>query len=90
VGAEAAADIEAVAPGDHDVEQEEGRDLPLGLGDEVDGSSEDADGKTGSFEMVLNQAGDICVIFENEYCLAQPVLPLRRRECTEAAGPLSG
>jgi hypothetical protein len=73
--AQAAADIEAIATGHHDVEQEECGSLALGVGNEVGGGMEEAYFKTRSLEMMLHEPRDIGVVFENKNGLAQTGSP---------------
>jgi len=73
--AESPADVEAVSAGHHDVEQEEGWGLAFGVGDNVGRGSVDADGEAGGFEVVLDEARDVGVVFEYKYELAQRVFP---------------
>ena len=65
------AHFEAVAARNHDVQEEEGGGLSLGIRNEIGGSGEAADGESGGFQLVLNQSGDIGVVFKNEYGLTQ-------------------
>ena len=74
--AQAAANVEAVSAGDHDVQQEKRRGLTFGVGNDVGGGAVDPDGEAGGFQMVLDQARDIRVVLKNKNNLAQPIFPL--------------
>ena len=74
----AAADIEPVSSGNHDVQQEKRGRLPLGIGDKIGGSQIRPDGKPCRFQVMLHKAGNISVIFQHKYGLAQPVCLARR------------
>src|SRR5262249_37983312 len=69
--AKSAADLEAVATGNHDVEEEERGGLAFGVGNEIGGSGEAANRKACGFQLVLDQPRDVWIVFENEYGLAQ-------------------
>src|SRR5580658_9443548 len=69
--AQAAADVEAVSAGNHDIEEEKGGGLALGLGGEIGGGGIDAGGKAGGFQVMLDQARDIGVILKHKDGLAQ-------------------
>ena len=73
--AQAAANIEAVAAGNHDVEKKESGRLALGVGNEIGGGVKQACFKARRFKMMLHQPGDIGVVFQNKYGLAQTVSP---------------
>jgi hypothetical protein len=71
MGAELATDLDTIAAGNHDVQEEERRGLAFGVGDEIGGSGEAANGKARGFKLVLDQPGDVGIVFENENGLAQ-------------------
>jgi hypothetical protein len=73
--AQAAADIEAIAAGNHDVEQEKRRRPALGVGNEIGGGMKQARFKTRRFQVMLHQPCDVGVVFQNKYGLAQTVSP---------------
>ena len=85
--AQAAADVEAVSPGNHDVEQEEGGRLALGVGDEACGGGVDAGRKAGGFQVMLDQARDIGVILKHKDGLAQVRGSFRRNRVGGAFRP---
>src|SRR5580698_11006214 len=82
MASQTAADIEPIPARNHDVEEKQRRRLTLGVGNKVGGSAENANTEAGGFQVMLHQAGDICVVFKNKYCLAQPVFP---HPCTRSA-----
>ena len=67
---------EAVASRNHDVQQKNGRRLLLGIGDDTADRHVRPDFKAGSLQVVLDQAGDIRVVFKQENRLTQ-VAPRR-------------
>src|SRR5580698_8119167 len=75
MASQTAADIEPIPARNHDVEEKQRRRLTLGVGNKVGGSAENANTEAGGFQVMLHQAGDICVVFKNKYCLAQPFVP---------------
>ena len=75
VAAQPAAYVQAVSSGHHDVQQKEHGRLALSVRHEVGRSAVDADPKTGGFQMMLYQAGNIRIIFQDAYGLTQMVLP---------------
>ena len=70
-----AADIEAIAAGNHDVQQEERRRLALGIGNQVGRGVEDAGSKTRRLQMMLNETGNISIVLKHKYDLAQQLNP---------------
>jgi hypothetical protein len=66
VVAEASAYVEAIAAGDHEVEEEEGRILAFCLGNKVCGCMEDLGRKAGRFQMMLHQTGNIRLVFKHK------------------------
>jgi hypothetical protein len=75
VAAQAAAYVEAIATGDHDVQQEERRSLPLGVGNQVGRGMKEARGKTRGFQVMLHKTCNIRIVFKYKYRLAQPLNP---------------
>ena len=73
--AQAAAYVEPVSAGDHDVEKKEGRRLTFGVGNYVGGGMKQAHIETGCFQMMLHQPRDVGVVFQHKYGLAQTVCP---------------
>ena len=73
--AQAAADVEAVAAGNHDVEEKQGGRLALGVGNEIGRGVKEACLKARSFKVMLHEPGYIGVVFQNKYGLAQTVSP---------------
>ena len=73
--AQAPANVEAVAAGNHDVEQKQRGRLALGIGNEVGGGVKQARLKARRFKVMLHQPGNIGVVFQNKYGLAQTVSP---------------
>jgi hypothetical protein len=71
VVAQAAADVEAVTAGNHDVEEKQDGGLALGVGDESRGSCVDAGRETGGFEVMLDETRDVGVILKHKHGLAQ-------------------
>ena len=69
--AEAPAEVEAVAAGHHDVEQEEGGRLAFGVGDDAADGEVGADGEAGALQVILHQARDVGVIFQHKDGLTQ-------------------
>ena len=73
--AQAAADIEAIAAGNHDIEQEKRGRLALRVGNEISGGMKKACFKTSRLKVMLHQPRDVGFVFQNEYGLAQTVSP---------------
>ncbi len=73
--AQAAADIEAVSAGNHDVQQKQSGRLALGVGNQVGGGVKQPRCKPGGFQVMLHQPRNIGVVFQYKYGLAQPVCP---------------
>jgi hypothetical protein len=71
MAAQPAANIKTVAAGNHDVEKKKSGRLAFCVYEYVGGVCVDANGKTCSFQMVLHQARNVCVILKHEYGLAQ-------------------
>jgi hypothetical protein len=69
-----AAYIEAIPAWNHDVEQKKSRRLALGVGNQIAGSAINPDIEACCLEMVVDQSGDVSVIFQEEYALAQMLL----------------
>jgi hypothetical protein len=69
--AQATANVEAVAAGNHDVEQKQRGGLTFGVGNQIRGGRINAGGEAGGFKVMLDQAGDIGVILKHEDGLAQ-------------------
>jgi hypothetical protein len=72
------ADVEAIAAGDHDVQQKERGRLALGVGNEVGGGVKEPRRVAGCLQVMLHQTRDVGVVFQNKNGLAQPVSPRRR------------
>ena len=64
--AQAAANIETIAAGHHDVEQKKRGRLALGVGNEIGWGMKQACLKTCRFKVMLHQPCDIGVVFQNE------------------------
>lgn len=64
--ADGAADFEAVFAGNHNVQNEQRRTLPLGVGENVDTGRIDAHDEAFILEMVADEAGNIRIVFDNE------------------------
>ena len=79
MAAQPPANVEAVSTGNHDVEKKECGWLAFGVGNDIGRGAEDFHSEAGGFQVMLYQAGDICIIFKNEYCLAQTCFPRRDR-----------
>jgi hypothetical protein len=65
--ADAAAEFKAVFARDHDVENEQRRALPLGVGQYVGAGWVDADDEALVFEVVADEARNIRIVFNDEY-----------------------
>lgn len=68
--AQAAANVETVAAGDHDVEKEKGRRLTFGIGNQAARGGIDAGREGSGFQVMLDQAGNVRVILEHKDGLA--------------------
>jgi hypothetical protein len=75
MAAQATAHVETVASGNHDIQKKKRRRLALGIRHKVCWSAVDPYAETGRFQMMLYQTGNIRIIFQNAYALAQIVLP---------------
>jgi hypothetical protein len=60
------AEFEAVLAGDHDVEHEERRSLPLGVAENVRTGGVDPDRETVVFQVVADKARNIRIVFDDE------------------------
>ena len=63
--------VEAVASGNHDIQQKQRRGLALGIGKYLIDRQIGPDSKTRAFKMVLHQARNICIIFQHKNRLTQ-------------------
>ena len=64
--------IQPVAPRNHDVQQKQGRSLPLRIRNNVCRIPIHPHSKSGRFQMMLHQPRNVRVVFQHKYCLAQP------------------
>ena len=88
MSAKPAADVEAVASWNHDVEQEKRRWVTLGVGNDVGGCVIDARCKSCGFKMMLHEPRDIGVVFQQKYGLAQPKCLSSAASWNTVLGPL--
>ena len=72
MGPESAANIQAVASGNHYVEQEKRRRLTLGIRNYIVGRVENSGCKACGLKMMLYKPRDVGVVFQYKYGLAQP------------------
>ena len=68
---QATAEIKAIAAGNHNIQQEKSGRLPLGIGKNLTDRQIRANGETGAFQVILDQPGDIWIIFQHENRLTQ-------------------
>ena len=64
--ADVATDLEAILAWDHDVEDEEGWPLTLGVGENVRSSGIDTNDETLIFKVMTDEAGNIGIVFDDE------------------------
>ena len=69
------ANIESIPARDHDVEEKQGRHVALGVRNQIDRSVKEAGLKPCCFKVMLHKTGNICLVFQNEYRLAQAGQP---------------
>ena len=69
--AQPAAEVKAIAARHHDIQQKQRRRLPLGIGKNLTDRQIGANGKTGALQVVLDQPGDIRVVFQHKNRLTQ-------------------
>src|SRR5580704_16513701 len=66
-----ATEIKPITPWNHDVQQKQRWGLPLGIGKNLTYRQIGADGKSCGFQVILNQPGDIWIVFQHENRLTQ-------------------
>ena len=71
VSPQLSADLQAVPPGNHDVQQEECGGLAFGVRNQIGRRGKGAYRVARAFQLMLHQARDIGIVFENENGLAQ-------------------
>ncbi len=69
------ANVQPIASGNHDVEQEKCRRLTLGIGNHVTGCMENSGCKSSGLKMMLHQPRYVGVVFQYKYGLAQTGMP---------------